>query len=541
MVSSVTLSALVFALALATPLTWAGPFSDDFEDEDPYHWIHRIRRTKARAESNPEDDAPFWSESAQNLLRNKLDKRPRLTGRAKNVIMFLGDGLSVPTLAATRAYIGQKEGKSGEEVVLSFEEFPSTGVSKTYCVDSQVADSACSATAYLGGVKNNIGTIGVTGQVKTNDCKAMNNPSNQVSSILKWSQDAGKSTGVVTTTRVTHASPAGTYAHIANRDWENDVEIASDGENPASCADIAKQLVLNDPGKNIKVILGGGRMEFLPNNFSDEDGKKGKRADGANLIDRWKLDKKERNVTFEYVSNKMQLLSLENKNAEYTLGLFNSDHMEYHLKADNEKQPTLEEMTRIAILSLQKDPNGFFLFVEGGRIDMAHHDTKAHLSLDETEEFAKAVRVAVNLTNEDDTLIVVTSDHSHTMTISGYAARGNPIFGIAGTAEDKLPYATLSYANGNEYNTSKLSCSIDNEKVTCSRYNISQDDMNDEDYLFPSTAPLKSETHGGDDVIVFARGPWSHLYAGTFEQNFIPHAMAYASCVGDGRTMCDGK
>ena len=60
---------------------------------------------------------------------------------------------------------------------------------------------------------------------------------------------------------------------------------------------------------------------------------------------------------------------------------------------------------------------------------MAHHDTKAHLSLDETEEFAKAVRVAVNLTNEDDTLIVVTADHSHTMTISGYAARGNPIFG----------------------------------------------------------------------------------------------------------------
>ena len=66
-------------------------------------------------------------------------------------------------------------------------------------------------------------------------------------------KDAGKSTGVVTTTRVTHASPAGTYAHIANRDWENDVEIVSAGEDPDRCDDIAKQLVLNDPGKNIKV------------------------------------------------------------------------------------------------------------------------------------------------------------------------------------------------------------------------------------------------------------------------------------------------
>jgi alkaline phosphatase len=67
---------------------------------------------------------------------------------------------------------------------------------------------------------------------------------------------------------------------------------------------------------------------------------------------------------------------------------------------------------------------------------------------------------------------------------------------------------------------------------------IATDNM---DYTFPATAPMFSETHGGDDVIVFARGPWSHLFAGTFEQNFIPHVMAFASCVGNGRTMCDGK
>jgi len=68
--------------------------------------------------------------------------------------------------------------------------------------------------------------------------------------------------------------------------------------------------------------------------------------------------------------------------------------------------------------------------------------------------------------------------------------------------------------------------------------NYSADDPN---YRYPATVPLGSETHGGDDVAVFARGPWSHLYAGSFEQNFIPHVMAYASCVGNGRTLCNEK
>ena len=76
----------------------------------------------------------------------------------------------------------------------------------------------------------------------------------------------------------------------------------------------------------------------------------------------------------------------------------------------------------------------------------------------------------------------------------------------------------------------------------CNNHNVTLFIVTDDfDYTFPTTAPIYSETHGGDDVIVFAKGPWSHLYAGTFEQNFIPHVMAFASCVGDGRTMCDGK
>lgn len=213
------------------------------------------------------------------------------------------------------------------------------------------------------------------------------------------------------------------------------------------------------------------------------------------------------------------------------LGLFNSDHLEYHLLANTTKEPTLEELTRFSIRILRKEPRGFFLFVEGGRIDHGHHDTKAHLALDETVEFAKAIKAAVDMTREEETLIVVTADHAHTLSISGYPARGNDIFGISGKSDvDKLPYSTISYANGPGYKQ---------PLPNGSRYNISQDNLADVNYKFPATLPLSSETHGGDDVAVFARGPWSHLYAGTFEQNFIPHVMAYASCVGNGRTVCD--
>nr|CAD7268736.1 unnamed protein product [Timema shepardi] len=103
--------------------------------------------------------------------------------------------------------------------------------------------------------------------------------------------------------------------------------------------------------------------------------------------------------------------------------------MQYHLDADPTTEPTLPEMTATAIKMLQKDKSGYFLFVEGGRIDHAHHGTSAKKALDETVQFNEAVRVAAELTDEKDTLIVVTSDHAHVMSYSGYPTRGNDILG----------------------------------------------------------------------------------------------------------------
>lgn len=136
---------------------------------------------------------------------------------------------------------------------------------------------------------------------------------------------------------------------------------------------------------------------------------------------------------------------------EYLLGLFDKSHCQYHLDANPETEPTLAEMTEAAIKVLSRDDAGYFLFVEGGRIDHAHHDTLAWKALDETEQFSIAIQKAVDITSRSDTLIVVTSDHAHTMSMSGYPKRGNKILGVGGTGDDNLPYATLSYANGPGY------------------------------------------------------------------------------------------
>lgn len=145
--------------------------------------------------------------------------------------------------------------------------------------------------------------------------------------------------------------------------------------------------------------------------------------------------------------------------------------MDYRLKSDPEKQPTLQEMTRKAIELLQKEPNGFVLFVEGGRIDHAHHETFAKMALDETVEFSKAVGEAASMTREDDTLIVVTSDHAHTISMAGYPKRGENILGVTHKlAKDNMTYTTLSYANGPKI-------SYKSGPSGCSRINVTEENI----------------------------------------------------------------
>ncbi|KAK4883444.1 hypothetical protein RN001_006763 [Aquatica leii] len=253
-----------------------------------YHDYIGKRDETQRISNSDELHAEFWQKNAKETIKERLDIH-RNKNTAKNVILFLGDGMSITTLAAARTHLGQRNNKTGEETFLSFEKFPFTGLSKTYCVDRQVADSACSSTAYLGGVKANEGTAGVTASVKLSDCVAMNNPVNHVNSVAFLSQLAGKRTGIVTTTRVTHASPSGAYAHTANRYWESDADIDLEGKDPKQCMDIAQQLIYGKTGQKLNVIFGGGRYKSLPKDVIDEDNNPGIRNDSRNLIKEWKF------------------------------------------------------------------------------------------------------------------------------------------------------------------------------------------------------------------------------------------------------------
>lgn len=199
--------------------------------------------------ANPlEFTSEYWLEQAKDFVEQQLKKAPNMK-KAKNVILFLGDGMSHPSIASARVLMG------GEEQKLAFENFPFTASSKTYCVNKQVADSACTATAYLSGVKANYETIGVTAQATAGNCADNQDESKRTESIASWAMRAGKEAGFVTTTRVTHASPSGVYAHITHRDWENDAEVAISNCNPTTTDDIAEQLVHGEVAKKLKVMV----------------------------------------------------------------------------------------------------------------------------------------------------------------------------------------------------------------------------------------------------------------------------------------------
>ncbi|XP_075058466.1 intestinal-type alkaline phosphatase-like [Mixophyes fleayi] len=386
---------------------------------------------------------------------------------------------------------------------------------KVYNVDAQVPDSAGTGTAYLCGVKGNSGTLGVSAAALYGVCKSADG--NEVESILHRAKKAGKSVGIVTTTRVQHASPAAAYAHSASRNWYSDNEMSQEMTN-SGCKDIAYQLVHNT---DINVILGGGRAYMTPSKTPDPEypsssSSQGVRLDGLNLTDKWLSER----PGSKYVWNKEQLDAVDEHTTDYLIGLFEPKDMKYELNRDPAMDPSLAEMTEKAIKILRKNSKGFFLFVEGGRIDHGHHDSNAKNSLTEAVEFDKAIQRGGQLTSESDTLTVVTADHSHVFTFGGYTDRGNSILGQAPSkASDGKPYTSLLYGNGPGF------------KITDGlRENITNVEIGGT-YQQQSAVPLSSETHGGEDVAIMAKGPFAHLFHGIHEQSYIAHVMAYAACL----------
>lgn len=494
-----------------------------------------------------------WFKSAQVKVANSEENIAAVvkeSGKAKNVILFVGDGMGISTVTAARIMAGQLEGKLGEEHQLSFETLPFSGFAKTYNVDAQTPDSAGTMTAMASGVKTDAGVIGVDEDIERGNCATV--AGNELVTATELAEIAGKSTGIVSTARITHATPAATYAKSADRNWE-DVSDMPEAAVTAGCEDIASQLINFEANlearyegldvDGLEVVMGGGRRHFLPKDaaFNSADAVssvEGDRTDGRDLTAEWKA----KYPAGQYVMDQAGFDAIDADTTERVFGLFNESHMQYEADRSNDVagEPSLSEMTAKAIDILDNNANGFMLTVEAGRIDHAHHAGNAYNALSDTVELSKAVQVALDKTSIEDTLIIVTADHSHVFTIAGYPKRGNPILGKVvpvgsdepSLAADNMPYTTVGYTNGGGFRD------LGDETDADAGYNFApvtgRVDLTDVDTTTPgfhqeAVVPLGSETHAAEDVGVYAVGPGAHLVTGTNEQSLIFHVMDYAA------------
>ncbi|MDR9828904.1 alkaline phosphatase [Vibrio sp. FNV 38] len=531
-------------LAMASALLLAGcnSSSSDEDKQNPnFGW-----ELGSPIVSDTENVNSWFNEGANRIasIQDDAEQAQYATPAiAKNIILFVGDGMGISTVTAGRILEGQVAGGLGEDHKVVFEQFPHTALSKTYNADAQTPDSAGTMTAMMTGVKNNQAVLGMDDGVDYNDCKDFAN--HELLTALDLAKIAGKSTGVVSTTTITHATPAGTYGAVPNRNWEYDT-YADD----LCVSDLAKQLVdyqfkfqdgfagvTTEFDSGMDVILGGG-LDY----FTVKEGMfgSGKRED-EDLTKLWQ----ERNENGTYVQTRDELAAVDFSQHDTLLGLFSADYHEFDLYREAEtEEPSLADMTEAALKVLQKnEENGFFLMVEGGRIDHGHHFGSTKNALYDFMAFTKAVEKAVEMTggDADDTLIIVTADHSHTFTMGGEPVRGNHVLGLVhgvdneiAIAQDGMPFTSVHYANS--MNGGKgfgglppILPGTDGTFDENGRQNPgSQQDVIADGYLQQATVPMFVETHAGEDVGIWATGPGSEQVRGVLEQNSIFHIMERA-------------
>ena len=442
----------------------------------------------------------------------------------KNVIFFLGDGYGIVPMTAARIYA------AGEDGELTMDTLPETAFVKTYSLDAQVTDSAPSMATYMTGVKTRNEVLAMDGDTlavapgkdaatgvsnAVNNCPASGNGA-AATTLLELAIAQGRATGVVSTARLTHATPAATYAHVCHRNAE--YEIARQavpggaGFNPAL-------------GSGVDVLMGGISQYWRP--YSATTNAAG-RSDGRDLVA--ELQGKGYTVVNDLASFNAAPVAAGTK----LLGLYDfartEGHMSYELDRDPAKEPSLAEMTTKSMDILSKNPKGYFLMVEGGRIDHALHSTNAARALADAKAFDDAIKAAIakaRLTDPElkNTLIVVTADHDHTMVMNGYAAitgkttATNP--GILGLLRDYAnPAVPALDADGKTFTT--LAFGTGENRVAGSRSlmtTLTDAAVSDKNYHQEAVIQtgIGGETHGGGDVFLGAVGLGADTFHGMLD------------------------
>lgn len=319
-------------------------------------------------------------------------------GKAKYVFLFIGDGMAMPQLSAAEAYLSAKSGDNANFKKLAMSNFPAQGLTTTYSSNALITDSAAAGTAIATGQKTESGVIAMdpTKQVK-------------LKTLAEIAKEAGKKIGIVSSVNLDHATPATFYAHSPSRKNYYDINIEM-------------------ANSNFDYFAGGMvRIDKTP------DGQK-----NAHEV------MKERGWDIASTRDELNKLTGEKQIYAYNKG-FAGNALDYAIDQDSE-DITLPEFTRKGIEVLYGE-EGFFLMVEGGKVDWACHANDAAASIKNTIAFDNAVKEAIEFYNEhpDETLIVVTGDHE----------TGGLTLGFAGTkygsAFEKIDNQTMSHEGFNSY------------------------------------------------------------------------------------------
>jgi alkaline phosphatase len=356
--------------------------------------------------------------------------------------------------------------------------------------------------------------------------------------------------GVVSTAEITHATPAATYAHINQRNNQNDIALQ------ALPTDATYNTRL---GRGLDILIGGGRRHFVPASSVDEEGGTGSRTDGRNLRAEFQA------AGYHYVWNSAGFNSLAPHHLP-VLGLFERSHMEYEFDrpTDLGGEPSIKDMTVKAIGLLEaatrRRSQGYFLHVEAGRIDHAHHAGNAYRALTDTQALDEAIGAAAQRVDLRETLIIVSADHSHVFNIAGYPLRplqelpysinshspdyasaqlaGNGILDLVydlnqstghveeTTDQNDVPYTILGYHNGPGY---RGSARVDPRTDAFPGFlGAMPGGPSHPAYFQEAAVPLSSETHSGEDVAIYAIGPGAERVRGTVKNTHIFQVMRKA-------------
>jgi len=382
-------------------------------------------------------------------------------GVAKNVVFMIGDGMGMAHITGARIYNGGSKSK------LAMESFPVSGFSKTYCSDHYVTDSAAAATALASGVKTYKGAIGVGPDKKS-----------KLETLVDLAKRQGKSVGFVTTTEVFAATPAGFFAHTLSR--ENKSELVS-----------------QVPTSGVDLFLGGGAGHFSESTLLAME-KKG-----------WSI-----------LRNRQELLKLKPTVRSKVLGIFAKKqmHYEFERERDHLNEPTLQEMAEFAVSRLSKNKKGYFLMIEGGRIDVASHMNLAEAAFKEVIAFDRAIGSVLKKTSSKNTLVIVTADHE----TGGLAING---YNSTETTKGKTLLEGKSIKDGSSLISWSSGPGGDGEGTDPKYW---PKEPIPSDLKHPSNFKTVEASHTAVDVVILARGPHQERFQGFMENTEIPMKVAKA-------------